>query len=603
MDNQDIFLSGFYPCESDKERGSFRWMQKHAQLDVKNFQGIVQLQIGYPLETTDTYLSISAKKRKRLRIFQGWNDYYINLDELDMEDDILELSFNGSCIGEENGRELCLMIGNISYYQAYVYNEKEYEICIAKDGAEILSRHTENGMIEGVLHLHQPFPKETIKYVDLYFKNLSKSQEFILVHFFQEKSKADLDVSIRAMRDGTISIPLPINDDIYFSTKSSMRITNFNIRNDYYDFMGLTKYMTEKSYRNLDECLSLGEGLTLDLQWFVTWACNYRCPYCWEESHHELYRKQLGKLNQILPDEWARAFNEICPGTIYFTGGEPTLYKYLPRLMHLLDARIKFKMTSNGGASFQPIDYAEFAEKRRFSHLAFSFHPSEISLEDFLRKMDECRDVGLNAHNPYTIELVLYPMDFEYVEKILKYGKQHGVCISLDEYHDEKSQYHYTEDERRFVQQVQEEARIQNLQLIDKIKKENNQEYCNKDNCVDTGVGNREKDIRSGDFPVEEVRGRTPIYCLAGSKKIHVDYKGDIFACMSAIHRSKLFGDKALPHWAPLGNLFDSKKYLLKKPVICWESFRCSACDYHHHGFAMRDCCFAKDAPRLLLPE
>jgi radical SAM protein with 4Fe4S-binding SPASM domain len=73
---------------------------------------------------------------------------------------------------------------------------------------------------------------------------------------------------------------------------------------------------------------------------------------------------------------------------------------------------------------------------------------------------------------------------------------------------------------------------------------------------------------------------RTPIYCPAGWKKINIDFEGNIFTCMSAVDRSKLFHSTAMPHYSPIANIFDDNFELQKEPILCWESFRCSACDY-----------------------
>ena len=83
-------------------------------------------------------------------------------------------------------------------------------------------------------------------------------------------------------------------------------------------------------------------------------------------------------------------------------------------------------------------------------------------------------------------------------------------------------------------------------------------------------------------------KSRQPIFCPAGWKKINVDFEGNIFTCMSAIDRSKLFHQSAMPHYTPIANIFDKDFELKKEPVICWESFRCSACDYQMLQHAWR---------------
>ena len=70
-----------------------------------------------------------------------------------------------------------------------------------------------------------------------------------------------------------------------------------------------------------------------------------------------------------------------------------------------------------------------------------------------------------------------------------------------------------------------------------------------------------------------------PHYCSAGVNRINIDPTGDAYTCMSAIDRSKMFGPHSLPHYAAIGNVFDPWFRMRDEPVLCWETFRCSACD------------------------
>ena len=88
----------------------------------------------------------------------------------------------------------------------------------------------------------------------------------------------------------------------------------------------------------------------------------------------------------------------------------------------------------------------------------------------------------------------------------------------------------------------------------------------------------------NSELPITNDSSRLPIFCPAGSLRINVDSTGDAYTCMSAIDRSKLFGDYALPHYKSIGNILDGTFKRLEEPVICWEKFRCSACDYQRVG-------------------
>jgi hypothetical protein len=63
---------------------------------------------------------------------------------------------------------------------------------------------------------------------------------------------------------------------------------------------------------------------------------------------------------------------------------------------------------------------------------------------------------------------------------------------------------------------------------------------------------------------------------------IVVDPEGYAYVCLSASVRAKLFGPCSLPHYQPIGNILDKDIELLERPLICWESFRCSGDQFQH---------------------
>ncbi len=184
----------------------------------------------------------------------------------------------------------------------------------------------------------------------------------------------------------------------------------------------------------------------LSITWFITWLCNYKCPFCWERIDDEVYRKSLMRTNQIKPGKWADVFNELNPGELYLTGGEPTLYKYLPEVIERLNKRIKLKITSNFGNSYDLEKYSPFVLDNRFSMMGFSFHPSECDIKDFCKKMDRALEMGYNEACDLGIEMVLYPDDLRFVSDMLDYCEEREVKLILDDYDDPRGEYKISPD-------------------------------------------------------------------------------------------------------------------------------------------------------------
>lgn len=183
------------------------------------------------------------------------------------------------------------------------------------------------------------------------------------------------------------------------------------------------------------------EKRDLSVTWFITWLCNYKCPFCWERVDDEIYRKSLMRTNQIEPQKWADVFNKLNPGELYLTGGEPTLYNSLPEVIERLNKSIKLKITSNFGNSYDLEKYSPFVLDKRFSMMGFSFHPSECDINEFCKKMDRALEMGYDEACDLGIEMVLYPDDLRFVSDMIDYCEEREVKLILDDYDDPRGKY------------------------------------------------------------------------------------------------------------------------------------------------------------------
>lgn len=576
---KNVFQKGFYDIEHDGVH-KFAWMQKHGGLFLDDGIQAIKLVVGYPAGQKCQTLIIGNKKKVLLD--SGWHTICVDLKDVDMYNGILELH----CLEEiekemkQDARELCLMVCTPIAIKVIDYYDKRY-FYTKYDDIEIMFLYSSNGRTEGILDICDvdKFDKEI--FLDFLLNVTSNEHKLITFKFFVENKEYMINAQTTANDKTMLSIELPcITGRVYFEVDAQVFFDKAVIRDDYYDYFRTNKYATAKTVTNRQECVKAGNKLPFSLYWFVTYACNYHCHYCWEENNAEIYRKQLGKLNLIPPNKWADAINKLHPDYVYLSGGEPTLYKYLADVLELVDPDVKFTMYSNGGESFDIKRYIDLLKKDKFVNIFFSFHPSEITINSFLQKMDRCYIAMQDTSCVMCIELVLYPTDFKYAYLLLQYVDKKKILLRFDSWHDEKAQGKYTEDEEIIV-----------ATLRDKAFKHNNS--LNILNIPYNLQGNVENSIKN----------HNPVFCVAGMKQLHMDSHGELFPCMSSMHRCKTLGQNSMPHYGSIGNIFYDGDNRLKSPIQCWEAFRCSECDYSLLGSAMRYCSLENDDYGLYIPE
>lgn len=331
-------------------------------------------------------------------------------------------------------------------------------------------------------------------------------------------------------------------------------------RNNKHDYLNLSDspHVDKENYfankRSVEQAMLTARP---HIQWFVTWKCNYKCSYCWQEEAHEVYRHTNN--NKYSPENWAAAFNKLNPHELYFTGGEPTIYKKLPELISLLNPDIKLRMTSNFGPTFNLDRWKEVPPNR--VAIDASLHPTQVDVDAFIAKVVQyTEEYGSES---FGIELVKHPDNLKIVHEagLVDFCKQRGIKLTLDDYvsvFEEDDQDGMEKDLYQQIVQIKSVIPLDFDSLTEKTKI--------PDDCS----------LKLGKA---SDKSRLPVFCPAGSLRINVDAFADVYTCMSAIDRSKMFGTYGLPHYKPIGNLLDPSFKLLSEPVICWESFRCSACD------------------------
>jgi len=427
--------------------------------------------------------------------------------------------------------------------------------------------------------------------VDLTFQVTLKSRWVDFVYAFYEHPKQDAifstegwSQSTKVFSGGERMVCLEFPQSLVGKTFNLQlqipdgRMDVFRIvpRSDFYDFLGLLSGpLYDAQARAFEEqaVVVSRNRVPFTLQWFVTWKCNYQCEYCWQEASKEVYRFE--KANKSSPEAWAEKFNAFNPDYLAFTGGEPTLYPYLPELVSLLNGRTNLVITSNFGKSFNLDKWIQHVPRGRFQSTTFSFHPSQVSYEEFIAKLE--RYIAHYGTHRLQIEMVLYPKHLSISEKLIEYCKKRDIMLALDPYVPAKPEMRTAEE----------------ISAIRSVVKQNTQSSGN--------INYDSPQYWETSAKKEADPGRQPIWCHAGTKRLNIDGEGNAFTCMSAIDRGKIFAPDALPHYKPIGNIFDPEFKLLKRPILCWESYRCSGCDFQNldKGWTV----FNKATPKLPIPE
>jgi MoaA/NifB/PqqE/SkfB family radical SAM enzyme len=367
-----------------------------------------------------------------------------------------------------------------------------------------------------------------------------------------------------------------------FRSQASFSVERVVIREDFYDFFGLRSHLQDDSQASGNEQEASRQGRLLDLManFYMEWRCDYACTYCWQEADSSIFRGRAR--NRQEPHAWAAALNRLRPHEIHISGGEPLLYNDLPELVSLIDPRIRLSIHTNFGPAFKLKEWGTNVATDRFSLILLSYHPTQRGAASFFSKLEQLLGAGFKSVG---VEMVLHPSNIPRAAVVLDRCRVLEIPVRFDPY---------------VPPQVASGGRTEGLIAEMKLWIERARAL-----CVDLGTGVFDSinyDMEqywelSGKNDVDRVvshtkqppdakertnLGRLPIFCNAGSREIVIDPKGDVYVCSSALVRAKLFGPCSLPHYAPIGNVLEEDFRLLDKPLICWESFRCSGDQFQH---------------------
>lgn len=256
--------------------------------------------------------------------------------------------------------------------------------------------------------------------------------------------------------------------------------------------------------------------------WFVTYACNLKCEYCWE-----VQAQRVGEFtdSQMAPwEKWLKVWTKLRPATLDITGGEPFLLPGLADLMAGLPAATKIGLTTN--LTLPIADLIAKVPASRFAQVTCSIHPTQPkqSQELFLGRCLRLMALGY----PVVVNMVAWPDLLHRAEAWRNHFQHHGLRFHLDRY------------------------------------------YPLYDDVVEDRVTKAISLKMLGEDRPPLINEPESVLCSGGVDHLHVQPSGLAWRCLlEAKQRTNC-----------LGNVFDDDFLLSKSPSICDQRRKCPNCDY-----------------------
>lgn len=131
------------------------------------------------------------------------------------------------------------------------------------------------------------------------------------------------------------------------------------------------------------------------IRFIATRYCNYRCPYCYLTNEKRTVRKTM--FSHYSKDKWIKALKKKFGNRnieLYFTGGEPLIIKDCILMIKEL-AEWENVSSIRIDSNLSNIEYFLKNVKSKKIHFLSAFHPTQISYNNYLEKVNIANKDGL----------------------------------------------------------------------------------------------------------------------------------------------------------------------------------------------------------------
>lgn len=167
--------------------------------------------------------------------------------------------------------------------------------------------------------------------------------------------------------------------------------------------------------------------------WFTTFACNFKCDYCWEVQGQKVGEFASSKF--ISADRWISAFRRLNPRVLAISGGEPFLLPGLVDVIASLNDGTDVGLTSN--LSHSLLEFCERVSPSMVRNITASYHPTEngssklpMNREIFLGRALLLKEHGFNV----TVNIVAWPETIWLIPELHETFLSHGFSVHIEPY-------------------------------------------------------------------------------------------------------------------------------------------------------------------------
>jgi molybdenum cofactor biosynthesis enzyme MoaA len=167
--------------------------------------------------------------------------------------------------------------------------------------------------------------------------------------------------------------------------------------------------------------------MNTSIVWFTTWACNFKCAYCWQVQGQKIGQYKPTKF--IDADKWIHALNRLNPVSMAISGGEPFMQ---PGLIDIINGLVATNIGLTSNLSYSLLDFVRKVSPNKVTSITASYHPIEnkITKELFLGKVMLLREFGFNV----IVNFVAWPEQLWLIPPLHAEFASHGIPMHIDPY-------------------------------------------------------------------------------------------------------------------------------------------------------------------------